>query len=129
MKEKLGISILVAAFMMPVLAAAGPVTDEDFQVKTTRNLINLCTVSADDPHMKEAIHFCQGFLVGAYAYYSAENSGPEAEPLVCPPNPVPSRNDAIMNFIEWAKSHPEYMDEKPVETEFRFLTEKWPCKH
>ncbi len=124
----LTILMLAAAFMAPTHAGAGAVTQEDFQVKTTRNLINLCTVSADDPYQREAVHFCHGYLVGAYAYYTAENSGPDAKPLVCPPEPVPSRNEAISKFIEWAKSHPEYMNEKPVETEFRFLTEKWPCK-
>jgi hypothetical protein len=30
-------------------------------------------------------------------------------------------------FIEWAKAHPEYLNEPPVETEFRFLIETWPC--
>jgi hypothetical protein len=30
--------------------------------------------------------------------------------------------------MEWAKEHPQYMGESPVETEFRFLMEKWPCK-
>jgi hypothetical protein len=31
-------------------------------------------------------------------------------------------------FVDWLKAHPEFMDEKPVEAEFRFLVEKWPCK-
>jgi hypothetical protein len=26
------------------------------------------------------------------------------------------------------QAHPQYMNERPVETEFRFLTEKWPCQ-
>jgi len=31
-------------------------------------------------------------------------------------------------FLAWAQAHPQYMNERPVETEFRFLTEKWPCQ-
>ena len=31
-------------------------------------------------------------------------------------------------FIAWVQAHPQYMNEPPVETEFRFLTEKWPCQ-
>jgi hypothetical protein len=31
-------------------------------------------------------------------------------------------------FIEWVKAHPQYMNEKPVDTEFRFLMEKCICK-
>ncbi len=129
MKRKLCVLVVGATFMIPTLVGAGPLTEEDFKVKTTRELINLCTASAEDPHMREAISFCHGYLVGAYAYYAAENSGPDPEPLVCPPSPVPSRNEAIKDFIAWANSHPEYMNEKPVETEFRFLADKWPCNH
>jgi hypothetical protein len=117
-------------FFMTFLNAgvAGAVTAEDFEVKTTQNLLNLCAVSATDPLAKEAIQMCQGYLVGAYDYHMAENSGPGGTPLVCLPKPEPSRNEATAMFVTWAKAHPQYLKESPVETEFRFLTEKWPCK-
>jgi hypothetical protein len=126
MKTKLAILLLVAVLVAPGLAAA--VSEEDFLTKTTRNILNLCTASAADPLQDKAIHFCHGYLVGAYAYYAALASGPEGKRLVCFPDPPPARNTAIAMFIEWAKSHPEYMDEAPVETEFRFLMQQWPCK-
>jgi hypothetical protein len=118
--------LLGAALAVP--GVAGAITDGDFEVKTTRNLLNLCTVSADDVRYKEALHFCHGFLVGAYQYYLATLAGPNAKPLVCPPDPPPTRNAAIAAFIGWAQAHPQYMNEAPVESEFRFLTETWPCK-
>jgi hypothetical protein len=31
-------------------------------------------------------------------------------------------------FIAWAQQHPEYMGERPVDSIFRFLAEKWPCR-
>ena len=31
-------------------------------------------------------------------------------------------------FIDWATAHPQYMQDNPVETEFRFLMETYPCK-
>jgi len=49
--------------------------------------------------------------------------------MFCLPEPKPTRNDTIAMFISWAKQHPQYMYETPVETEFRFLNEKWPCKN
>jgi hypothetical protein len=61
-------------------------------------------------------------------YYLATSSGPKAKPLVCPPDPPPSRNGVITGFMGWAQAHPQYMNEAPVETEFRYLTEAWPCK-
>ena len=126
MVRKMSISLLVAVFLLPGLGMA--VSEEDFKVKTTQNLINLCTAAPDDPYRDKAIHFCHGYLVGAYDYHVTENSGPDGKTLFCIPEPTPSRNAAIGMFIEWAKAHPQYMGEKPVETEFRFLIEKWPCK-
>jgi hypothetical protein len=126
MNRKLSILLMVVALLMPGLAVA--LDQADFEVKTTQNLMNLCTAAPSDPNYQAAIHFCHGYLVGAYAHYSAQHASPKAKHLFCMPDPVPSRNDAIAMFIEWAKAHPQYMGEKPVDTEFRFLVEKWPCK-
>ena len=125
---KYGLICLLLATMITVPGMARAVTPEDFQVRTTKELLDLCTVSANDPLAKESIHFCHGYLVGAYNYYLAQSSGPDGERLVCLPDPSPTRNEAISMFIEWVKAHPQYLNERPVETQFRFLMEKWPCK-
>jgi hypothetical protein len=117
--------LLMVFSLMPGLA--GAVSEKDFEARTTENLINLCTASPGDPLYSQAVNFCQGYLVGAYKYYEAEHAGPAAPKFVCLPDPPPSRSDAIAMFIEWAKAHPQYWKEAPVETEFRFLMEKWPC--
>ena len=109
-------------------AAKANVTDEDFVAQKTQNLINLCTTSPQDPLYREAIHFCHGYLVGAYHYYQAQTADKPELKMFCPPEPKPSRNETIAMFISWAQKHPQYMNETPVETEFRFLAEKWPCK-
>jgi len=119
---------LLIAMTSAVAAVAAAVTDGDFEVKTAQNLRDLCTVAPDDPRYKEALHFCHGYLVGAYHYYLATLAGPNAKPLVCPPDPPPSRDAVISGFIAWARTHPQYMNEAPVETEFRYLIETWPCK-
>ena len=118
---------LFATVLVPALA--GAVTEADFEAKTTQNLLNLCTAPASDPRYREAIHFCHGYLVGAYHYHLAQTDGEGGKSLVCFPTPAPSRNEAIRMFITWAQAHPQYMNERPVETEFRFLTEKWPCQN
>jgi hypothetical protein len=127
MKRKLLRSIAVLSILLPGLASSA-VTEEDFMVNTTRDLINLCTSSPQDARYEEAIHFCHGYLVGAYHYSVAEASNDPDKSLVCFPEPKPSRNQAIALFVAWAQEHPQFMTEMPVETEFRFLTEKWPCK-
>jgi Rap1a immunity proteins len=128
MFKKLIPALVVVGCFVPGLAGAA-VTDEDFVLATTRNLVNLCSVSADDPRAKEAIQMCEGYMLGAYHYYLATNSGKNDMRLVCLPNsPKPSRNEAVAMFVEWAKANPQYMNEAPVESEFRFLSAKWPCK-
>lgn len=126
MKRLLAGFLLCAALMAP--GPTDAVSEEDFKVENTRALLNLCTASPDDPMYSSAIHFCHGYLVGAFQYHVAANWGPEGYSMVCFPHPVPTRNQAINAFIEWAKDHPEHMNEMPVETEFRFLAEKWPCQ-
>ena len=126
MKRKMIILLITAGMVLPGIT--GAVTEEDFVADTTEKLINLCIASPNDPLYHQAINFCHGYLVGAYHFYEAQSSGPKGIKLVCPPDPMPSRNDSINKFIEWAKAHPQYMGERPVETEFRFLMEEWPCK-
>jgi hypothetical protein len=128
MKRKLPRFIVMLGVLFPGLASAA-VTEEDFKAKTTRNLINLCTASPQDAHHGDAIHFCHGYLVGAFHYHLADSSNDPKKSLVCFPEPKPSRNQAIDMFVAWAQEHPQFMTEMPVETEFRFLTEKWPCKN
>jgi len=126
MRRKMIILLLTVGILMPGFADA--VSEKDFEVQTTENIINLCTASPDDPLYQQAINFCHGFLVGAYRYYEAAGSGPAGLKLVCMPDPPPSRNDTFAMFVEWVKAHPQYLKEKAVETEFRFLMEKWLCK-
>jgi len=126
MRQRTIILLFIIVFLVPGLAGAA--SEKDFEVQTTENLINLCTVSPDDPLYHQAVNFCHGYLVGAYRYYEAAGSGPAGLKLVCLPDPPPSRNDSFAMFVEWVKAHPQYLKENPVETEFRFLMEKWPCK-
>jgi hypothetical protein len=127
MSRKMIIILLFVAILVPS-GFAMAVTEEDFKVSTTQNLLNLCTVSASDPLAKEAIHFCHGFLIGAYAYYLNDTSGPDSKKLFCMPDPEPSRNEAIAMFLKWSKARPQLMDKPAVEAEFMFLIETWPCK-
>ena len=120
--------LLLVSTLLVLPGWAGAVSEKDFEVQTTQQLLNLCTASPGDPLYQQAVNFCHGYLVGAYKYYEAAHSGPNAPKLVCLPDPPPSRSNSIAMFIEWANARPQYWNEAPVETEFRFLTEKWPCK-
>jgi len=120
-------SAVVLALAMSLPVAAGAIDEQRFKADRTEDLLVLCTATADDPLQEEAIHFCHGYLVGAYDYHIAETSGPGLPRMVCIP-PGVTQNEGVAGFVKWAKAHPQYMGELPVETFFRFMTETWPCK-
>jgi Rap1a immunity proteins len=126
MYQKLVGILFAVCFFVPAVAAG--LTTDDFLVKTTENLINLCAASEKDPQHREAIHMCHGYLLGALHYHEAAVSFGRQRLVCLPEKGRPSRDEAVAMFVEWAKARPQYMNELPVETEFRFLIEKWPCK-
>ena len=109
-------------------AAQQPLAAENFQARTTGDLLTLCAPAPNDPLAVQAIHFCHGYLVGAFAYYSASVAGRDDAKRVCLPQPPPSRDAGVAHFVSWARANPQYLQERPVETEFRFLETTWPCR-
>lgn len=123
---QVGLLLAVPLAMSPGAAGAA-LTEDDFFIKSAQDLVDLCSADPADPLYGEAIHFCHGFASGAWQYHEAQANGPEGVRIVCPPDPPPTRNQAIASFVVWAGAHPQYMVEPAVEALFRFLSEKWPC--
>lgn len=103
-------------------------TPDNFTVKTTRDLVSLCSTDPSASDYPMAISFCHGFAVGAYQYYTQVASASRRERFVCTPNPPPTRSQAISDFVAWTRNHPEAMDAVPVDSMFRYLAEKYPCR-
>ena len=126
MRHSLVLLVLAGAFVAgitPVSAA----TIENFRMKTAADLVDLCSADPASEHYIAAIHFCQGFGLGAYQYYLAQTADDPSSQYVCLPNPPPSRNEAMTAFVAWGKAHPQYMGEAPVDAVFRYLGETYPC--
>jgi hypothetical protein len=119
-------SIVVAGGPSALPAAA--VTLDDFQVQTAKQLADLCRVTPSDSDTIAAAQFCQGFMTGAYHYHVASLAGPAGKPVVCFANTEPSRGKAAAEFVTWLDAHPQYANEDAVETQFKWMTETWPCK-
>ena len=120
----------LAALTLTCLVGAAPalaLEADDFVAKTQQDVIGLCTVTEDHDLYEESIAFCHGFLVGAYSAHQTEHAGPKATKLICPPDPAPTRTEAIGQYIAWAKAHPEYDGESSIESLFKYLIENWPC--
>jgi hypothetical protein len=120
---------IVAALAAAWIAspAAAELSKEPFRIRDAQSLLDLCAADPADPLYDDAINFCHGFVSGAWQYHQAQANGPDGHRVVCPPEPQPTRTEAISLFVTWAKAHPEHMNEPAVEALFRFLVGKWPC--
>ena len=98
-----------------VLSAAGPaaaVTEDNFKLRTGIDIVELCSVGVDDPLFVAAIHMCHG--IGAF---------------FCPPEPAVTRNQAVADFLVWAKlpENATHLNDSPAAVVGRFLLTKYPC--
>jgi len=121
-----GFALALAATVAPS-AARAEFEREDFRIRSAQDLVDLCAAKNDDPLYSAAIHFCEGFVTGAWQYHQAQANGPKGLRLVCPPEPPPTRDEAVAMFVTWSGTHADRMTEPAVEALFRFLTEKYPC--
>ena len=119
--------VLAGLLLCGVTFSAQAVGPKDFEVRTSEDMVDLCTVGASEELYQAAIHFCHGYLVGAYAYHERLMSGPTAQRMFCMPNPPPSRSDAINQYVIWVKSNPKYKGDPVPDTMLRFLMASFPC--
>jgi hypothetical protein len=115
----------LAALAASIQAVAG--APQDYQVTTTEDLIELCSVSADDPLYDAAMGFCLGYIDAALDYHAALTAGPNNAAITCPDGAV-SRGEVVAVVVEWSKRNAQYQDtEAPVTGVLRAVSEKWPC--
>ena len=128
--------VVVGSLAMQSQAA----TKDNFLARDTQDIIELCQVSPNDPLYTQAIHFCHGYLVGAFHYQMVFYSRPGFSPLVCLPernlsatetmaeHVGMSRTKTIAEYVQWAQNNPDYLKEPAVDTLMKFLIDKYPCK-
>lgn len=118
---------LLPVLAVPVSGAAGAVDASHFEVKSAADLIAVCTTPATDPNYTAAVHFCHGYVVGAYHYYESLVTAPMYQPLFCPDDKQQPRDQFIKEFVAWAKAHPQYNKDLAVHLLFKYMIDRWPC--
>ena len=123
--------LIVAGALLLVASAAGAPAQEDFSlddftVETGQDLLDVCTVEQDHVSHWEARAFCYGYFQGGAHFHQALVSGERHDPIVCPPEGATVR-DAVRHFVDYARAHPEYLSEAPMDVVFRAVAEAWPC--
>ena len=119
----------VAALGALWLAAAPALAVEtaNFEVRTTADLVALCSAEPEDPLYDEAMQFCYGYVAGAAHFHQAIVHNNRIRAIACPREQV-TRQDLVATFLDWAETNPQYMDELPVETVARAAVATWPCE-
>jgi hypothetical protein len=120
-------ALIAAAGIVAAQPSARAATTDNFTVRTTADFVALCDTQPNGDNYVAAIHFCQGFAAGAYQYYAALAQRDANERFVCPPDPPPSRNQAIAGFLAWAHANPDAMTAPAVDSLFRYLGQTYPC--
>lgn len=110
-------------------ARAAPVTRNDFAVKTTADLVALCNADPTDPLYTPARNFCHGFAVGTYRTIATVDAASKAKrKMFCTPANPPSRDQAIVAFVQWAEARPKILAETPTDGIVEYLVAEFPCK-
>jgi hypothetical protein len=117
-----------AALALAAGSASAQVTKENFTLRTTRDFVALCGVSASDPNAAAAIHFCHGYYVGID--HSAEILGrPLRGILYCPPDGLKvTRDQVIAMVVDYHRKNPQFAAEAPIEGIIRWAAAAYPCK-
>ena len=119
--------LLIAFMIVGHTAPASAITAEEFRLRSGADLVALCATLPSDPLYTAAVHMCHGFGAGTFQTIVAMTRHEKLEPLLCPPDPQPSRNEVVGRFLEWAKRNPERLTEPAVETVGRFFLTTYPC--
>ena len=122
--NKTVLGLTIALSLSHPLAKA--TSSEEFLMRNAQDLTGVCSTPSSDPLYTAAINFCEGYIEGAYHYYSAM-LGPGIKPFVCLPKPEPTRDEVTRRFVAWSQAHPQHSGEPAVETLFKFAEETWPC--
>ena len=118
---------VAAALVLLASGAPRAATETNFGPNTTGDLVELCTAAPDNAMGTAAVNICEGFAQGAVLVEMQNQVAFRGPKLFCMPNPPPSRNQALSEFVNWARSSPDRLAQSSTDGLFRFLNERYPC--
>ena len=129
MRLKLLAAAAATALCAAAPAGAAPLTEDQFLVRTTADLVALCAADKADPLYTAAQNFCHGFAVGTYRAIAAVDAGTRSKrKMFCEPAKPPSRNEAIAAYVTWASADEKAMGMSPTDSILRYLAQTERCK-
>jgi hypothetical protein len=101
-------------------------TLDDYQLRRSGDLLDICSVDSSSTQYYEARAFCLGYFTGGIHLHDVLAVSGNFPKIACAPEGV-TRNDVVAAFVTYARAHPEYLDEQPMDTVFRAVNAEWPC--
>jgi hypothetical protein len=123
--RKLAFAIALLLFL-PSLAGAG-VTEQDFTLDTTEDLIDLCSVDPQDPHAVAAIHMCHGYVTGLVHFHIVVGRVFEGNVYCMDEEERPTRDQAVAMLVEWSRANPQHDSLEAVDGVLQWAHETYPC--
>lgn len=121
---------LVAALGLAVWSGPASAAERrSVWLSDTRDLLDLCTLPADDPQRDEAFHYCLAYLDGVVDYHDVLTTHKEMKRLICYPSTA-TLEQGLLVFVRWAQKKQgddKMMGEPPVVGVVRALAKEWPC--
>jgi hypothetical protein len=117
---------LAAVLLLAAPKAGRAVTEANFNVRTTGDLVELCEPGTDSL-ATAAVNFCHGFAQGAISIEMEHQAASRGAKRFCLPTPPPTRNEGLSEFVKWARVSPDRMSLRPVDGLIEFLEERFPC--
>lgn len=119
--------ILPGVLLMLIAAPSLAVDQSDFEVKTTRDLVELCSASSESDVYGAAMGYCLGFVDAAHDYHAVVTQGDVLAPVACPGHTT-TRREVVDAFLSWAKDNDALLDtESPLNGLMRAAAARWPC--
>lgn len=121
--------LLITAAALCGMAAghAKAATPDNFEVRSTSDLVAICSADQSDQVSAAATGFCHGYVVGVFRTIDrVQEARPSARMFCMPPNP-PTRVQAISAFVEWAKARPDELQKQSTEGIADYLAATYPC--
>jgi len=115
------------AIALTAFGARAAVTQDNFLIRNTGDLVDMRSAPQTDPLYTAAINFCHGFGVGVVRALQEQDAASRSRHLFCFPDPAPTRNDAVARFVQWASAASNGLQMPAADGIATYLSQQYRC--